>query len=83
MMSASDEELKKFCHNIAWLRKYTGLSKKDMAKLLGIGVKSLTTIEAGQLPLWLGAGILFSVRKHFRIPPSMLFKVRLGEDEMN
>ena len=39
-----------FCSNVTALRKRNQLSKKKMAKILGIGIKTLTEIEKGVLP---------------------------------
>ena len=46
----NNKEIEYFCHNIAFLRKSHGLSKKEMAKILGIGIWSLNKIERGELP---------------------------------
>ena len=43
-------EFKVFCENIKAIRKQKSLSKKEMAKRLGIGVKSLDSIENGIVP---------------------------------
>ena len=40
----NDEQIKNFCANVKTLRKKYGLSKKEMAKILHIGAKSLTII---------------------------------------
>ena len=65
--------------NIAWLRKYHRISKKRMAKLLGIGVWSLNKIEKGELPPRLGINIVFAVEKHFGIRPTVQLSQRLEQ----
>ena len=51
MEKASVDEWKEtFIHNVIWLRKFYGISKKRMAQLLGIGVQSLNRIESGEIP---------------------------------
>ena len=62
-----------FFRNVAFLRKKNGLAKKDMAKLLGIGVGSLTKIEKGELPQRLSANIIYRIYKEFGIKPSDQF----------
>lgn len=44
-----------------------------MAKLLGIGVGSLTKIEKGELPQRLSANIIYRIYKEFGIKPSDQF----------
>ena len=66
-----------FLHNIAWLRKHYGISKRRMAELLGIGLWSLNKIEKGEIPPRLDAHIIFAVSKHFGIPVSELFSISL------
>ena len=54
--------------NIKNIRLYYGISKKKMAQLLGIGVKSLRRIKMGDIPPRLSVEILFKIKKHFGIP---------------
>ena len=68
-----------FAHNIRWLRKKYGLSKKKMAELLGIGLWSLNRLERGEIPPRMTIDILFAVQKHFGISPSAQLEKRLGE----
>lgn len=42
--------LQTFAHNVAWLRNHYGLSKSEMARIMGIGVSSLNRIEKGEIP---------------------------------
>ena len=70
-----------FLHNVAWLRKHYGLSKKEMAQKLGIGVGSLNKIEEGELPTSLRIDVLFNIYKEFGIFMSDVVSVRLGCDE--
>ncbi len=70
-----------FLHNVAWLRRHYGLSKKEMAQKLGIGVGSLNKIEKGELPAGLRIDVLFNIYKEFGIFMSDVVSVRLGCDE--
>ena len=65
----NERELKNFCRNVAWLRKQNGLSKREMAKRLGIGIATLDKIERGEFPSRMGIEVLFSIQKHFGISP--------------
>ncbi|MBO5323027.1 MAG: helix-turn-helix transcriptional regulator [Oscillospiraceae bacterium] len=66
-----------FLHNVAWLRRHYGISKKRMAKLLGIGLWSLNKIEKGEIPPRLDVSIIFAISRQFSIPPAELFSVYL------
>ena len=67
-----------FLKNIIWLRKYYGLTKKEMAGKLGIGVWTLNRIEKGELPPRLNIDVLFYIYKEFGISMSDMLSVRFG-----
>ena len=77
MKNIIDNELSVFCENIKTLRKREGLSKKEMAKKLGIGVKNLTLLESGVVSKRLGAHILINIRKFFHISPHDMFSTKI------
>ena len=56
-----DIYISNFCSNVKRLRKDNGLSKQEMAKILGIGTKSLSMIEQGTLPKQLSVDITFEI----------------------
>lgn len=62
------DELGVIAHNITWLRKKHGLSKKEMVRLLGVGTASISTMEKGMFPPRTGINALFLTSKHFHIP---------------
>ena len=66
-----------FLHNIVWLRKHYGISKKRMAKMLGIGLCSLNKLEKGEIPPRMDVHIIFAVSKQFGISPAEQFSVYL------
>lgn len=66
-------DLQNFCKNVKLLRETHGLSQKEMAKICGIGVQSLSTLESGICPPRISCSILFRLSKHFHIPISTLF----------
>ncbi|MBQ8338309.1 MAG: helix-turn-helix domain-containing protein [Oscillospiraceae bacterium] len=72
-----EQELGIFCENVKRLRQREGLSKKEMAKKLGIGVKSLTLIESGIVSKRLGANVLLNILNNFNIYPSDMFSRRI------
>ena len=64
-------------HNIITLRKQYGLTKKAMAKLLGISLYSLNKLENGVIPPQLGVEIVFRMQACFDIPIRELFDKRI------
>lgn len=68
-----DKSLEFFCWNIRFLRHEIRLSKKEMAKKLKIGVKTLTKIEAGIVPPRLSSKIIETIHREFKVIPSALF----------
>lgn len=75
---ASEDEFKIFAHNVAKLRQDHGISKKEMAGLLGIGIESLNKIESGEFPPRLKISVFFEIQKHFGVSPGNLLKQRLN-----
>lgn len=69
-----EKEMAIFCENMRILRAIHHLSQKEMAKKIGIGVKSLSFIEHGNIPPRLSTEIVWQVSKCFDISPSALFK---------
>jgi len=82
-MTQTDEirrtETENFTCNITWLRRVHGYSKKQMALRLGIGIKSLTTLENGTIPPKLSANIFLTIYDTFGIHPEALLNQRLQD----
>ena len=76
-----DKSLENLIYNLKWLRKELNLSKKQMAKNLGIGVGSLNKMENGVYPPRLKAKVLLAVWDNFGIYPSVLLETRFDEEE--
>lgn len=68
-----DQSLTIFCKNIHILRTKNGLTQKEMAKLLRIGVRSLRTIETGHIPPRLGCNVFYYAAVYFGLRISALF----------
>ena len=69
-----DEE-KILGYNVSFLRKKHRLSKKALAKRIGIGVKSLSTLERGVIPPRMSINAVFRLCKVFHVLPRALFSV--------
>lgn len=76
----SDKDTEIFCRNVAWLRQTHGLSQKEMARRLHIGVGSLRQLEQGRLPPRMGALVFLHIHKAFGLPPAMLFQPQYPEE---
>ncbi len=66
----AENEFLIFCNNVKHLREVHGLSKREMAKRLHVGVKTLEKLECGIFPDRLGVNILFRIHREFGIPPA-------------
>ena len=70
-MKKQEEEI--FCNNIRVLRHQHKLKKQDMARILHIGVPSLSKLEAGEMPPRLSTEVLFFIYDYFHIRPADMF----------
>ena len=66
----TNEMLCFFCKNVKKIRKKNKLTQKEMAKILGIGIVSLSAIERGRIPPRLKADIVIKIYRNFGILPS-------------
>lgn len=76
--SANESQLRTFAHNITWLRKHFGISKKRMAALLGVSAATIRRLECGEVPPRMGVEVLFRVYKEFGLKPSDQCQHKLG-----
>ena len=74
------EQVANLCHNIAYLRRRHGLTKKEMALTLGIGVRSLSLIEDGRLPRNLRLMQVLLAAHIFGVSVKRLFRCRLDAE---
>ncbi len=70
----TDQALLTFCANIRYLRDKHGLSKRDMADILGVGVKTITALEHNTVPKRLGSSVLLRMSRHFHVRICELFR---------
>ena len=69
-----DKEIAVLGKNLYTLRLKNGLTQKEMAKLLKIGVRSLSLLENGVLPPRMTCNIFFCLYEHFGILPEECFE---------
>ena len=70
----TEEEIVVFCQNIKKLRESHHLSKRSMASKLGVGIRTLTSIESGVLPPRVGCSVLKNIHEQFGILPKNMFQ---------
>lgn len=76
----NDKVMEYLSHNISYLRKSHNISKKKMAKILRIRIKSLNKIEKEILPPRLGVEVLFRIKNYFGVPLNLLLSVKLSSN---
>ena len=67
-------EFQNFCRNVFLLRKYAGMSQKELAAILHISVNTLRKLESGTIPQRINIEVIFILASTFHIPPADLFK---------
>ena len=67
------EEMTVFCNNVKRLREGQGLTRKEMAARLGVGVGTLTRLETGEIPPRLSVSVVCRISREFNIHPRELF----------
>ena len=69
-----EAHMQSLARQLRFLRKKHGLSQRELADILRIGLTSLRLLERGILPARLSCEVLFDLSDHFRIPMSRLFE---------
>ena len=74
-------EVQNLCTNVKYLRRKNRLSKKEMARRIGIGTGSLTKMERGELPPRVNCKIFLQIYFSFGITPAKMLKSHLWDEE--
>ena len=72
-----EESINILAQNMRVLRENNGLSKKEMAKRLGIGVCSLSKLESGILPKRLSVEVIFVIERDFGVEAHRFIRDKL------
>ena len=67
-------EMNVLYQNIKMLREKSGVSKKEVAEITGIGTASLAKIEHGILPPMIRTDAILKLCERFHIKPNKLFQ---------
>lgn len=70
-----------FMHNVVYLRKKHGLTENEMARLLGIGTRSMHKLENGIVPPRMNMDALLAIWNCFGITPMTQLTCRLDGEE--
>ena len=74
MNTTEQNELDNLIRNISRLRLHNKLSKKEMADIMGVSLKTINKIEKGEFPQRLGANNIYNICMYFKIRASELFE---------
>ena len=77
---ANNDVMEVLSYNISYLRKEYNLTKLNMAKIMGVGIKTLNKVEKGILPAKLTVDFLFRIQKYFNIPVSVIVSKKINEN---
>lgn len=77
--TSTDDTLSIFCRNVACIRRRQGLTQKEMALILGIGIRSLRMLEKGCVPENLGVQMLIPLARLAGVRVSTLFHELLAD----
>lgn len=73
-------QVENFMYNLTFLRKKFGISKRKMAELLQVDLRTLTKIENGIVPGRTMVRLLFEIEDRLYIPCGRLLRERLDEE---
>jgi len=73
-MEHCNDDQKNFAHNLFILRKVHRLSRKEMAKIMGVSVYCVKKAEQGVFARSLSAESLVNLSEHFHIRSSSFFE---------
>ena len=73
-----DQYARNFCRNVLYLRHLHGLTRKEMAQIIGIGTSKLVRIEQEKFPLRISAGMLCRLCDHFDLSADTVLKEELS-----
>ena len=73
----NEKQLLILCRNLRHLRQKHGLSKRNMANILGIGVNTLTSLEQGDPSPRLGSSVLYNAGVYFNVKTDDLLHIVL------
>lgn len=74
-------ELEFLGQNLTYLRKENGISKQELADIMGVGLWTVTKLERGELPPRMKVEALFRIQHRFGVSVHRLLGERLSKGE--
>lgn len=74
-------EMDNLANNLAHLRKESGISKQELADIMGVGLWTVTKLERGELPPRMKVEALFRIQHRFGVSVHRLLGERLSKGE--
>ena len=72
-----DQYVQNFCRNVRYLRLSRGLTRLQMARIMGIGVDKLGRIERGEAPLRITSAMICRLCDHFNLSADTVLKTEI------
>lgn len=76
----TDRAIANIMHNVVYLRKKNGYTRKQMAEIMGVSMRTMYMFENGIHPPRLSCNYIYYLSKHFNIPIAYFFEKRFDEE---
>ena len=76
----NERAIKNVMYNVAYLRKKNGYTRKQMAEIMGVSLRTINMFEKGEHPPRLSCHYLYNLKPHFKIPIASFFEKRFDEE---
>lgn len=67
------DDVQIFCENVRWIKEKEGLSDRQLASILQIGLYSTRKLLKGELPGRMSVDVVFHIARHLGCRPSEVF----------
>ncbi|MBQ5672542.1 MAG: helix-turn-helix transcriptional regulator [Oscillospiraceae bacterium] len=74
-------EMNRLANNLTYLRKENGISKQELADIMGVGLWTVTKLERGELPPRMKVEALFRIQHRFGVSVHRLLGESLSKGE--
>ena len=74
-------EMNRLANNLTYLRKENGISKQELADIMGVGLWTVIKLERGELPPRMKVEALFRIQHRFGVSVHRLLGESLSKGE--